>query len=346
MVLTPYTPPRTPRGRSLTRDIVEAGIRYAGRRASSAIAGAGRRALDSAAQSVMSRGSSLIRAGAKRARGAFSRSRSSAGGSGAGAVLSTQHDQSLRYRSKRMSRKTRKRLRFAKRIRGIMDDQQSPCTYTLKGSVNSSVAADSVTVFAIGTYNVGGDGGEIPLMFADAYGGGNANVTRICVRNATLDLEISNTGSNLMILDVYTLICRKEYQTVSTLGAQWTTQFNLQNTVGSKSATDPSNTVFQNSEFCKYWKILTKREVRLGAGEVTTMQERQPRNRYIQGVRLANEPQYLKGLSKAFLIMYHGAPINNAGTAQLAAGNLTYSWQKAYDYAQTSGANKDNVHNN
>jgi hypothetical protein len=261
-------------------------------------------------------------------------------------VLSTQHDVSTRFKARKASSgKIKRKRKFAARVRNAIGDEEAAIGYTIKAVANVSCAANTAGAFSVGTYNVGGESAEVAAMYVDTYGAATAPYTKLLMKSAVLDVEVANTGANGVILDVYELVCRRSYTTAVTADSQWTTQFGQQQTTSSKAATDPANSIFQAPNFLKYWKVINKKEVNLGAGSCTTLQVRDAKNRYIQGVRLTSEPQYLKGVSRVLYFSYHGHPINNLGTAQLGAGALTWAYQKSYLYGIPPGQTKENMHN-
>lgn len=260
-------------------------------------------------------------------------------------ILSTQHDVSSRYRRKAMPRRRRKKwVGFVRKVNAVVQKAQGLSTYTESTSANLTSAVNSTGAMGVGLYNVGGDMNEVSDMFVDKYGAGIAPQTKLTIKSAVLDVTIANTGTALAIIDCYILVCRKPYSSAVSIDSQFTTNFNQQGTTSSKSVTNPAVTVFGNPNFCKYWKVLSKKEIMLGAGQVTTMQLRDARDRLVQGIRLTSEPQYLRG-AKAYFFNFHGIPENNAGTARLAATALTWSYQKSYTYGIPPGQTTDNQHN-
>lgn len=272
----------------------------------------------------------------------YSRPTSSSGSS----ILTTQNDVSGRYFRRRMPRRRRRAwVKFVRKVNQVVSSAQALSSYTQTLSVNTSSAVDQMTTVGWGLYNVGGELAELPTMFTDTYGAASAPYTKLLCKSGCLDIEISNTGSTAAIIDIYTLVCRKAYQSAVGVSSTWNSTFAAQQTTGAKASNNPANSAFQNPEFLKYFKVLSKREMRLDVGACSTLQMRDPKNRYIQGARLATEPQYLRGVSKVYMIQFHGAPENSAGTARLSAAALTISVQKSYAYGIPPGQTKDNAHN-
>jgi len=183
---------------------------------------------------------------------------------------------------------------------------------------------------------------DLQQMFYDAYGVASLatiDQKRLIIKSAVLDIQLTNSGTQGCVIDVYRIRLRNVWNTTDNLFTVWNTTFNDQNTISVKASDDPAVTPFQNPSFCKFFKVMDKREILLGSGNTTTMQLRRPGNRWVQGRRVANEPHGLRGLEEGFLIQARGMPVTNAGPLyQLAAVNLTWSYQKTYNYALPVGS--------
>lgn len=268
---------------------------------------------------------------------------------GTGGMISTQHDQSVQYRARR----GRRRNGFARRVMAVMNNSSSLLSYTVDGSSTTTSAANQVGYFGIGLHGVGVQGSEWPAMFTGQYGALNINNTKLCCKTACLDVQIANTGITqadppidteyLAIVDVYELVMRKRYPTAANVEDQYTTLYNQSNDGGTRSPNAPASSLFNAPEFCKYWKILSKREVRIAPGEIITLQKRFAKDKYIQGSRLQSEPSYLVG-SFAYFFHFHGAP-RATGGGQLAPTQLTMTWQKSYSFNKPPGQQQDSVQN-
>lgn len=261
------------------------------------------------------------------------------------APISSQHDTHTRYRYHRQPR--RKRARYVKQVnlfRHLMSKNQPLQTYTVKKTANASASVDSQITFGVMLYTtqVASPENDIQQLFYDAYSVASLSTIdqkRLVVKSAVLDVQLSNAATQTCIIDVFRIRLRNVWNTNDNLFTIWQTTFNDQNTISTKSNGDPSVTPFQNPSFCKFFKILDKREIMLGAGLTTTIQLRKPGNRQVQGRRVANEPFGLRGLCEGYLFQIRGTPVTNSGPLyQLAAVNVTWSYQKTYNYALPVGA--------
>lgn len=286
---------------------------------------------------------------ATRLRGAFSGSSTrTVGGSVRESPINTfQHDALNRYRYKRMPRRKRKRwVRFVRRVNHVELQMQPLQTYSYSGTNNVTFAANSQAYFG---YMLGGvnvpNNDELWQIFRGAYNPAalsNAAPYKIYVKSLCLDMQITNTGSYPIILDVYRLRCRQDYGSNVQVDSQFTTavsEVQYDSTGGSMTATKPQVTVFDVPNFCSYWKVLHKREVIIGAGNTTTMQMRVAKNRHLEGKSLATTQQSIPGYTNAFFIMARGCPSNRgtSGASQLDPGTLSWAYQIVVHYAIPPG---------
>ena len=259
------------------------------------------------------------------------------------AVNSYQHDVQNRYRYKRMPKRRRKRwVKFTKQVNHVSLQMQPLQVYTAKTVQNLSVAANqqSYTGFILGGTTFSGND-EIFQCFKDAYNIvlGSVPPYRLYFKSMCLDVQMSNTGVNPCVIDLYRLRSRQDYSSAASLATEYTASISeLQTTTGGRtySATDPAGTPFDVPNFLSYWKVLHKREIIIAPGNITTVQMRKPTNRHVEGKILQSHPQCLPG-AEAFFIMVRGAPINNGGTPQLGAVTLTVGSQTVMHYAIPPG---------
>lgn len=260
-------------------------------------------------------------------------------------VNSYQHDSRTRYRYRRQPR--RKRRAYVRKVRlfdHLMSKRQPLQTYTVKKTQSGTSAVDNQISFGVLLYStqIGGSENDLQQMFYDAYAVAslaNIDQKKLIIKSGVLDVQLTNNGSQGMVIDVYRIRCRNVWNANDSMYTMWNTTFNDQTAITSKSASDPAVTPFQNPSFCKYYKVLDKREILLSAGNTTTFQLRMPRNVWVSGRRVANEPQALRGVAQGFLFQARGMPVQNAGPVyQLAATNIVWSYQKTYNYALPVGA--------
>lgn len=261
-----------------------------------------------------------------------------------------QHDALNRYRYKRMPKRRRKRwTRFSKSVRHVNLQMQPLQIYTQKSVANgsSAVNAQSYYGYMLGGTQVTGNR-EIFEIFKDAYNTAafsNCASYKIFIKSMCLDMQVTNTGSYPIIVDVYRLRCRKDYGSASTLAAEYTAAASeLVATTGGRTydPTDPSGTPFDVPNFLSYWKVISKREVIIGSNNTTTMQIRRPANQYVDGKSVVTNAQCLPG-SEALFIMWRGCPSNRggAGAAQLDAATITVATQTVIHYAIPPGKTQE-----
>lgn len=272
-----------------------------------------------------------------------------------GSPLTTQHDQSLRYRRKKMPRgKKRRWVRFTKRVKHVMLQMNSLTTWTKAFYQRLTGAAN---LQAMASYMLGGvqtgNNDELLQIFRAAYGSSivNSNVDgyKLYLKAMCLDVQMTNTGSYGAIIDCYELQCRCAYGTSDDVVTAYQALYNLQGTttgVGSRSYGSPASTPFENGPFLKYWKIVKKREILLGVGQVTTMQMRLPQDRILNGSQIAKNPQGIPGITRAYLYQVRGVPYNNAGSSNLAPVDITWAAQVTVTYGIPPGSSQAKVSDN
>lgn len=306
-----------------------------------------------------------IRAGSAAYRGAqavksiFSRGTQSGGRAiSSSTPVTTQFDMSSRYRYKRMNRRKRRRWVSAVKRNAFMDQKAQPLqTSTFDFCQRSTYAVDSQASFGFCLYPVdmglAGEQEDLKDMFIQAFSAANSPWLnrKIYMKSACIDVQLCNTGTVNAILDVYTIVCKLNWPTASQgLGTIWSTTFGEQTAITAASSTNPANTPFQNPNFCRHFKILSKKEILLGAGQTTTLQMRDPKSHLLSGRKLTDQPNCIPYLTRGFFFQVRGIPQYNAGSSPqqfLAAGEITCGIQKTYNWAFTPGPSTiDQITNN
>lgn len=293
---------------------------------------------DSAMPRSVSRGRSRTRT-TSRARSVSMRSRSRSmfrSRSRSGGIISRQRDQASRFIGS--GRRGLRRRRVAYRIQNTLCRMEPLQTWTAKGAINLTSGVNLIGVYGVGLFHTSQtDQPDLSLIATDAgMSGAGSSTQRMWIKNACLDLEIKNTGSVECIMDVYTLLMRRDPSTTNDTGTQWSNFFNDQQTLTGKAPLDVSNSVFQNPSFCQHYKVLSKREVLILPGEFITMQMRRGKDKFVQNRTISDNLCGLEGACKLFFLMFHGAPDPTAGgggTPAVASTTLTATWQKSYTYA-------------
>lgn len=256
-------------------------------------------------------------------------------------VLTTQRDQQLRYTGR--GRRTR---RFVTRVRRAITDLQESNNFTVDGGKVQTSTLNQCAYWgtALGATTV--EDSEVTSMFTTKYGAGNISNTKLCLRTQVLDVEVKNNGTSTAIIDIYTVKLRRTCAN-SNLETQYTNLYNIPFNAGGRSPNDPGSSPFVAPEFCRMWKILSKREVRVAPGELVTMQLRVGKDKWVNGYKVTAEPGYLRG-SLGYLFHWHGAPEKDLGpplTSKLAATELCFTYQKQYLYGIPPGQTQDTVQN-
>lgn len=250
-------------------------------------------------------------------------------------VVSVQHDVTNRYRRKRMPRRKRKKwVGFCRKVSHSIMQLQPLQSYTVDytGATKSwAVNVQTTDGQMIGAVaSTGND--EILNIFKGAYGSALARTAmdkyKIFLKSMCLDLQITNVGSAGCVIDVHTLIARKDNSDTARVDVQYTNAFAEQNATsgGAVDGTNTATTPWQNPLFLSFWKILNKKQVLLGVGQSTTLQIRMPYNKYLSG-KYIETCNVIGGFTRAILIQARGVPENNAGTPRLAAGSISWMAQ-------------------
>lgn len=253
-----------------------------------------------------------------------------------------QHDSQMRYRKKRMPPRKRKAWkRFTKKVRHVELQAQPLQIYTKEGVANLTSAANQAQVYSRicgGTTVFGND--EIQQIFQSCYNLGTVAACapyKIYVKSICMDIQMTNTGSYPIIVDVYTIQCRSKYPYATDPAAHFVAAIGevaAPSGGGSISSSKTAVTLFDAPNFCSYWKVLSKKEFIIGSNNSVTLQLRQPANRHIEGKELAASLQTMVGY-KAFLFSWHGQPSNrgSSGSAQFDPTTVTFGYQTVVHYA-------------
>lgn len=254
--------------------------------------------------------------------------------------ITEQYDVSTRYRRKSMPKYRRRRWRqFTNKVKHVMLQMNALQTYSVDVIDNQTWGINTQQTFGCmlgGTQFPTND--ELFQVFRNAYGSGLTTTTvddyKLFIKSICMDVQITNTGSQGCIVDCYTLIARAQDNVTEGIAAQYSRLYAEQQgaNVGAPFPTSPASTPFQNGQFLQKWKVLNKKEVLLGVGNVTTMQLRNAANRTMQGKTIESNPSYIPGYTRAFLFQVRGVPENAAGVAQLCAGTVTFARQWTVTY--------------
>lgn len=266
-------------------------------------------------------------------------------------IITTQHDTTLRYMKGRMTRRKKRRIRFQKRVRNAV--------YSDVG-LRSFVSDDGGAIKTIGVNAQGIDGAllggiqqpqndELLKAFQVAFETPAGTISsfrnrKVFIKSMVLDIHMVNSGTTTVELDVYQVVMRRDWPANQRMDQMYIDSYNEQPAAAgySRTLTTPGVTPFQNSNFCEHFKILSKRTIQLGAGQVTSLQLRIGRPRAFEGKVLERYTAGIPGYTKGYLFVYKGAPRNNAGVVERAAGELTWTQERTMTVARSAdGQNAD-----
>lgn len=270
-----------------------------------------------------------------------------------GPTVTFQRDGVTRYTKHRMPGRLRRRWRsFVRRVNHVALQAQALKTFTRDELDRESWAGNTQAYFGYicGGVDVTGNN-ELGEAFKDVFGSASTTITRnrniLYMKSLCMDVQMQNAGNSPIVVDVYTLRCRRSFGAASRLAVQFDECFEASTGGPSGSAgstpdiTNPSLTVFQNPQFCQYWQVVKKQELLLGGGNVATFQVRQPTNRRLTGRQLESDAQAIPGYSQALFFMVRGTPETigegELATAQLGAGtvNVGIQWTAAFGQVVT-----------
>lgn len=251
-----------------------------------------------------------------------------------------------RFFSRRRGRgRARRSNGFRHRVLSSLLSLDPVQVYTLKNSSNQTSGVNTMSVFGVGLYGCQQtDQPDLYNIFTDAgFGLGTATnqTAKMLIKSAILDVEITNTGSNNILLDIYEVYQRQDPDATSNTGSQFQTMFGDLTTITAAAYNDVSNSLFENSVFCEYYKILSKNEIIIAAGDVVSRQMKLTRPQVVEGEVVANTQGFYPRKNRLFIFSWHGAPHPTEGpstTPAIGSTTITISWQKVYHYQMVPSA--------
>lgn len=265
-------------------------------------------------------------------------------------VITTQYDAALRYKRKRMPRRKRRAwVAFVKKTQAVDLKAQSLISKVIAFPTRTSWAANQQatvgwTIYPIQMGSAAQDR-DLLEMFIDTYGGvtvADQSSRKLYFKSACIDIQMQNSGSASCIIDAYVVVMKTNFQVANdSIASIWNKTFSEQNT-GAITNSNPALTPFQNPNFCRVFKVLSKKEVLLGAGQVTTMQLRDPKQHLVSGRQLIAEVTGIPYLTRGFVFQIRGVPGGGA-TPELSAGSVNFGIQKTYNYAVPPGNQQDAI---
>lgn len=288
-----------------------------------------------------SRGRSMFRRSSRR-RSSSSRGRASSGG-----VTTEQRDYATRYISRPQSRYRRKRWRsFTRKVQHVMLQMGGTQSFNLSFSGRNSQGVNTARwdgQMIGGTQANNND--ELLQAFRRAYGttvsASNVDDYRLFIKSLVLDLQISNIGDKNVVIEMHTLVLRKNYNVAERIDVMFDTCLaEIPPQTGFTQATSgqPTSSIFQNSIFCQYWKVLKKAQIVISPGETTTLQMRIPYNRMLQGKLIETNNIGIPGFTRAFFWQAKGSPEVNASAVQYSDFDIVWQSQTYVNYQVPPGS--------
>lgn len=265
--------------------------------------------------------------------------------SGSSSALSRQQDQRTQYTSS--GRRRSNRGASGRRIQNALMKMQPLQTYTTKSTISATSNVNQIGMYGVGIFPTNmADQPDLKNIATDAgipVATSSNSTSHFWIKNACLDVEIRNVTDEAVIMDVYTLLLVKDPETTDVLYAQFVSRFNQQVPLTSADPFDVSNSVFQNPLFCRYWKVLSKKEILLQPQEITALQMRRGKDKYVSIDDIFTNESGLPGTTKMYFFMWHGPPRSTGGSGDPPGGpcigtsEVLFSFQKSYAYGQIPG---------
>lgn len=267
---------------------------------------------------------------------------SSRGGDGGNSTAVTgQTDHKLRFKLKKKGKKGMRRAMRAKKFRSkvlsVLQKDQNPQWIRLKSFAAVTGAANNQTVTWLGglhTFSAsqGTGSGDIaaiyemmsPVVWQQLLGGTNQAIqqkdnSKFTVKSAHMELDISNRGTEAMVLDVYELVARKDPNFTS-LQNMLTVPNEYWQGAGGTSVQQPNTmgvSPYQMDDITTNFKILGKTTYQIAAGGAVSLAMSVKGRRTYMGSDLVGtvDQPCKRGCTKLYLGIARGVPsaLGNTG---------------------------------
>lgn len=274
--------------------------------------------------------------------------------------ITSQYDVRTVYRKRRMPRRRRRRyVRFARKVQHIAMKATALQTSLIRENKILAAPANTTSYCAQLMYTGAGAGGnqgnnagtiaprgktnDIDDMTAD--GTLTNNPTAILhYQSCVMECTLRNYGATPVVIECYHIVARSDAQDNATyhyaesiyeLGFAQPTTVNESATGTNRtniSATDIGTTPFNNTLFSRYFLVKKKVKIELGAGEITQIQLRDPRNHRLNTNKIRNMV-YLPYKTQGYLFQVMGPPQiedNVVGFTQGSSVSITTT--RIYNY--------------
>lgn len=273
------------------------------------------------------------------------------------APITSQYDVKTVYRKKRMPRRRRRRyVRFAKSVQHLNMKATALQTQLIRENKILIAPQNTTSYVAQMMYSCNGDGGAQGSASALSRGKTNDlndmltdgtltnNPTALVhYQSCTMDTMLRNNGTTPVVVEAYHIVVRSDAQDTNSqryveniyeIGFDTPTAVNEGATGTNRTrmdATDIGSTPFNNSMFARYFTVKKKIRIELGAGEISVLQIRDPKNRKFQRYKIDNMV-YIPWVTQGYLFQVIGAPTNTEGSNFTEATSVSITSTRTYNY--------------
>lgn len=248
--------------------------------------------------------------------------------------VTSQYDVRTWYKKKKMPRRRRKAWKkFKSKVQAVLNKEIAPTyflyrTTTTLSSLDNQQGWGSLMLYtAYGGAAPNNDLYQISVGLKGALG--NQIGAKYRFESACLDVLLRNKGTNIALIDVYTVYCRADlpdnYASPYVALTSFDSLANQDNNADPKIAdTDIGYTPFTCPLFCSFFKVVKKRTLTLSGGAVTEMQMRDAKNRKLWGIDYVGKPA-LRGWTKGYMVCVRGAYDSTAGKTPAVNVDCAYT---------------------
>lgn len=251
--------------------------------------------------------------------------------------VTSQYDVRTWYKKKRMPGRKRKNWKkFKSKVHAVLNKEIAPTyflyrtTATLSSAVNQQGWGSLMLYTAYGGAAPNNDLYTVSVGLKGALG--NQIGAKYRFESACLDVLLRNKGTNVALIDVYTVYCRSDlpdnYSSPVNALTTMDANANQDNNADPKIVdTDIGYTPFTCPLFCSFFKVAKKRTLTLSGGAVTELQMRDAKNRKMWGIDYVGKTA-MKGWTKGYVVCVRGAYDSGAGNTP--AVNIDCAYTRHY----------------
>lgn len=232
------------------------------------------------------------------------------------APVTSQYDVKTWYKKKNMPRNKKKKWKkFSNKVKAVFNKQIAPTIFLYRTVASINASADQQAWASVMLFTA--DGAAPPnedlqrISVGLKGSGGNQIASKFRFESGCLDLLMRNPGSVSMLVDIYTIYCRKD------VPDNYTSPVNLLTSLDNNASADANADAiiadtdigfvpFSSPLFCSFFKVSKKRTLTLGAGSVSEIQLRDAKNRKLWGIDYVGKP-CMRGWTKGYLLCIRGA---------------------------------------